>query len=331
MGGASPIDCLYVGLFHDYARPERDVSHEFLNLWTSLSEHPRLSASPFFVDVEARLHGPEGMRARFLDRVRRRPPTLLVHHPYTPEYDVPRDALVELTRRGVATVEWDADSSWRFDDFVRPRVGAYALFVTTHAASAPRYREAGAAVHVSQWAVSSRYRGFDPDGDRPLAVSFVGQAHGDRRSVVRRLRRAGVPVETWGAGWRRPLRNDRRDHGYVPYRDALAAIGRSAVSLNLANASVDRGGNQIKGRHFEIPALGACQVTTPAEGLDAFYEPGTEVVVADEGEPLAEALETLRRDPSRARAVARAGFRRTWSDHTWERRIDEILGALGLG
>ena len=46
---------------------------------------------------------------------------------------------------------------------------------------------------------------------------------------------------------------------------------------------------------------------------------------------LLQAQEALRRDPSRTRAVARAGFRRTWSDHTWERRIDEILGALGLG
>lgn len=327
----APLDCLYVGFLHDYGRAERDVAHEWLNVYTGLCEHPRLVTRAFYPDVETRLHGADGMRERFRALARDKPPELLVHLPYTAEYDLPRDAMEALLRRGVATVEWDADSSWRFDEFIRPRIGAYAMFVTTHAASVARYEAAGARVHVSQWAVSSRYAGFAPDVERPVVASFVGQRHGDRREVIRALRRAGVPVETWGAKWRKGLFPDRRDHGYVPYKDALAAMGRSRVSLNLANASVDRGGNQIKGRHFEIPALGACQVTTPADGLEAFYEPGREVVVAESGEALADAVLALMRDRDRARAIARAGFERTWREHTWERRIDALLRALGLG
>lgn len=333
MGGirAATIDCLFVGLFFHSPRLETDVSHEFLNLFTGLAEHPRLSVRPFFVDVEARLHGGEGMRARFSDLVQQKPPTLLVHHPYTPEFDPPLDALADLTHSGVATVEWDADSSWRFEDFVRPRIGSYGLFVTTHPGSVALYRAAGANVHLSQWAVSSRYRGYGPAGDKPVGVSFVGAAHGNRATAIAGLRRAGVSVETWGNSWSRrgPFR-DRRDHGFVPYGEAIRAMGESVVSLNLANASVGRGGSQIKGRHFEIPAVGACQVTTPAEGLEAWFEPGKEVVVAEEGEPLAEVLRSLLSDRRRARAIAEAGFRRTWAEHTWDRRIDGILAALGL-
>jgi spore maturation protein CgeB len=325
------IDCLFVGLFHDYGRPEADVSHEYVNLWTGLAEHPRLSARAFHPDVEASLHGPEGMRERFRALVQARPPALLVHHPFTPELDVPLDAVADLTRRGVATVEWDADSSWRFDDFIRPRIGSYALFVTTGAEDAPRYVEAGARVHASQWAVSSRYRGFEPARARPVAVSFVGQAHGRRRDVVAALRRADVPVETWGRKWSKGRWfPDRRDHGYVPYAEALRAIGDSRVSLNLSAVSARGGGTQMKGRHFEIPGLGACQVTTPTDGVEAWFEPGTEIVVAEEGEALADAVRGLLAEPRRALAIAEAGFRRTWADHTWERRIDGLLAEIGL-
>lgn len=330
MRTGAPIDCLYVGFLHDYGRVERDVSHEFLNICAGLSEHPRLVTRVFFPDIEARLHGVEGMRERFRDLARTKPPELVMHVPYTEEFSPPLDVMADLTRRGVATVEWDADSSWRFDEFVRPRIAAYALFVTTHAATVPRYIDAGARVHLSQWAASSHYRGFEPGADRPVAVSFVGQRHGDRREVVRALRRARIPVETWGAKWRKGLFPDRRDHGYVPYRDALAAIGRSVVSLNLSNASASNAGNQIKGRHFEIAALGACQVTTPTDDLEQFFEPGKEIVVAESGEPMRDAVAALLRDRGRARGIAESGYRRAWSAHTWERRIDGILEALGI-
>jgi spore maturation protein CgeB len=328
---AATIDCLFVGLFFDYGRPEADVSHEFLNLFTGLVEHPRLAVRPFFVDVEAGLHGPEGMRERFSDLVLLKPPTILIHHAFTPKLDPPLEAVSDLTRRGVATVEWDADSSWRFEEFVRPRIGSYALFVTTHPASVPLYRAAGADVHLSQWAVSSRYRGYEPAGERVVDVSFVGQAHGNRAAVIAGLRKAGIPVETWGRYWpRRRFSRTRHDHGYVPYRDAIAAMGQSVVSLNLSNASVGRGGSQIKGRHFEIPAVGACQLTTPTDGLEAWFEPGKEVVVAEAGELFVDALRSLLNDRERTRAIAEAGFRRTWAEHTWEKRIDGILGAVGL-
>jgi hypothetical protein len=276
------------------------------------------------------------MRARFADFVARKVPDLLIHQPFTPEMDVDLDVVADLTKDGVPTVEWDADSSWRFDEFVRPRIGRYTLFVTTHGGSVARYEEAGADVHLSQWAVGSWYGGFEPDRDRRVGVSFVGRTHGRRKDVIKDLRRRGIAVDCWGPGWtfRRGLLprllGRGRNHGYVPFGDMLAAIGSSRVSLNLSNASGERGGAQIKGRHFEIPALGACQVTAPADGLEAFFEPDREIVVAEPGEAMAAAVRALEADPERRRAVAEAGWKRTWAEHTWERRIDGLLEHLGI-
>jgi len=109
---------------------------------------------------------------------------------------------------------------------------------------------------------------------------------------------------------------------------AKKVLGSSVVSLNLANASERGTPAQIKGRHFEIPALGACQVTTPVDGIEAWYEPGREIVVAEPGAPLADALRALAADPGRARSIAQAAWRRTWAEHTWERRIDSLLADL---
>jgi spore maturation protein CgeB len=66
------------------------------------------------------------------------------------------------------------------------------------------------------------------------------------------------------------------------------------------------------------------------DGIEAWFEPGREVVVAEAGEPLCDAIRSLLREPTRARRVAEAAHRRTWAEHTWERRIDGILAALGV-
>lgn len=334
--GAASIDCLVVCILKDYGRAELDFSHEYVNIFTGIYEHPRMRARAFHPDLEAMRHGPDGMRQRFADLVRRHPPSMVVHQPFNAELDLDLDVVADLTKRGIPTVEFDADSSWRFDDWIRPRIGSYSLFVTTHAPSVARYREAGAEVLRSQWAVSTWYRGYEPGRPRPVRTSFVGRPHGDRREVVGRLRAAGVAVDTWGPSWGRrrnlgsQLLGRGRNHGYVPFEAMRRAIGDSRVSLNLGNASAVHTGTQIKGRHFEIPALGACQVTTPADDIENWFVPGEEIVVAEAGEPLVEAVKSLHAEPARAQRIAEAGWRRTWSEHTWERRIDALLGHLGI-
>jgi spore maturation protein CgeB len=145
-----------------------------------------------------------------------------------------------------------------------------------------------------------------------------------------------VRVDCFGPGWEKRsdlasrLFRRGRNHGYGTFLEVRDTIASSVVSLNLANASQHGADQQIKGRHFEIPALGACQVTTPAAGIERYFEPGREIVVAEEGPALAEAVRGLLRDRPRARAIAEAGWARTWAEHTWERRIDGILEAAGL-
>src|SRR5207253_2105835 len=75
----------------------------------------------------------------------------------------------------------------------------------------------------TQWAAAtSRYykRGL------PLAheVTFVGQAYGDRPAVVRRLRHSGIPVRTYGRGWR-----VHRGHRLAARLPVIRSAGGSAL------------------------------------------------------------------------------------------------------
>ncbi len=330
------IDCLAVMILKDYGKAHLDFSHEFLNLFTGLIEHPRLRVRAFHPDLEALRHGADGMRERFRDLIRRDRPTLLVHHPFNHELDVDLDALTEATEGGTITVAFDADSSWRFDEWIRPRMKHYALHVTTHPGSVARYEAAGARVHLSQWAVSSWYRGRAPGGTRDVPVSFIGRRHGDRQAVIRRIRRGGQRIDCWGKGWNRGLSwlprvmGRGRNVGYASFSAMCDAFARSRISINLANASDPIRGNQIKGRHFEIPAFGACQVTTPADAIEDYYEPGSEIIVAADEAELIESVRALIRDPARAVRIAEAGWRRTWAQHTWRHRIDDLLAFMDL-
>ena len=58
------------------------------------------------------------------------------------------------------------------------------------------------------------------------------------------------------------------------------------------------------------------------EGLDAFFEPGSEIVVADDGDDVLRGLAAI--DESQRRAIGRRARRRVLAEHTAEHRAAEL-------
>jgi spore maturation protein CgeB len=79
-------------------------------------------------------------------------------------------------------------------------------------------------------------------------------------------------------------------------------------------------------RVFEAAGAGACLVTDAWEGIEAFLEPGEEVLVARDGEEVAEHVEQL--DPARARAIGESARRRVLAEHTYAHRAVEVERVL---
>ena len=70
----------------------------------------------------------------------------------------------------------------------------------------------------------------------------------------------------------------------------------------------------------------ACLITDSWTGIGEFFEPGREILVAEDGFGVARHLRALTRE--RAREVGRAAYRRVLAQHTYAHRAAQVEGIL---
>ncbi|HET8748497.1 MAG TPA: glycosyltransferase, partial [Ramlibacter sp.] len=70
----------------------------------------------------------------------------------------------------------------------------------------------------------------------------------------------------------------------------------------------------------------ACLITDAWEGLETFFEPGREVLVARSGDEVAQHVAAL--DAQRARAIGQAAYRRVLAEHTYAHRAAQCDAVL---
>jgi spore maturation protein CgeB len=117
-----------------------------------------------------------------------------------------------------------------------------------------------------------------------------------------------------------------RHIGHVYTRDHNAFNTSSLAVLNIARDSMAATGFSPATRVFEACGAGACLITDAWVGLDQFLKEGEEVLVARDGQDVAEHVGSL--TPERARAIGKAGRTRILAAHTYTLRgaqVDRIL------
>lgn len=341
---------LYVAMKHDYGRPERGLSFEHYNFFSSL-HHTGHDILYFDFMSLLQTHGRSGMSRRLVEVVDSERPDLLFSCLFTDQFE--RDSIRAISQRGrTVTLNWFCDDHWRFESFSRHWAPCFHWVVTTARSAVPKYQAIGYPNTLkSQWGCNHfiyRDLGLAPSYD----VTFVGQPHGSRRAVVDEIRRAGIDVRTWGMGW---------ESGRIDHEEMIRVFNQSRINLNLANASVTeapRGGRldrlrrllsrgvrlvdpdsgrrvpsaleQIKGRNFEIPGCGGFVLSGHADDLETYYALEKEVTVSRTTEELIAKLRYyLDQDDERA-VIARAGYERTIREHTYAHRFHEIFTRIGL-
>src|SRR5437763_5277204 len=181
----------------------------------------------------------------------------------------------------------------------------------------------------------------DPELFRPLAVEketdlfFYGYGDKFRRDWMRALvgepsRR--LPDVDFALGGR-DFRGDTgraRLVGDVPFNAFNRAIAAARINLNLTRRAHAGLYASSTARPFELAMAGAAIVSNPYEGVERWFEPGHELLVArdeDEatsldGEPLA--------DPAAAEELGRRARERALDEHTYAHRARRVLDLLGL-
>lgn len=112
--------------------------------------------------------------------------------------------------------------------------------------------------------------------------------------------------------------------GDVPFNRLRAVCPQGRINLNIsrsAHAGV-RGSSTL--RLFELAAMGCCIVSNPHDGIEQWFEPGTELAVAESAGDARNIYRTLLTDASLRLSMGRAARQRVIECHTHRHRAAEI-------
>jgi spore maturation protein CgeB len=177
------------------------------------------------------------------------------------------------------------------------------------------------------------YNALDPATHHPVApdprfacdLGFLANRLPDREARVEEffLRAASLSPSRHfllgGAGWHdKPMPTNVRAIGHVPTADHNALNCSATAVLNVARDSMAAIGFSPATRVFEAAGAGACLITDAWEGVELFLAPDAEVLVARDGQDVADHVDTL--TPERARDIGARARARILSDHTYALR-----------
>ncbi|HEV2117543.1 MAG TPA: glycosyltransferase [Terriglobales bacterium] len=185
------------------------------------------------------------------------------------------------------------------------------------------------------------YNALDPETHHPvppdpaLACDLVFVAHRlpDREQRVERLflRAAELAPELsfvlGGEGWAgKAIPPNVRRIGHVGTGDHNRVNCSARMVLNVNRESMAAVGFSPPTRVFEAAGAGACLITDAWAGIETFFQPGKEILVASSAEEIVRLLRTLKRDQSAQ--IGAAMHARALRDHTYTlraRQVDAIV------
>jgi spore maturation protein CgeB len=167
--------------------------------------------------------------------------------------------------------------------------------------------------------------------EKDIDASFVGgisRHHGNAIPLLEYVA-ANSPVQFFGYGAQSldsasPIR--ARHNGEVWGMDMYRALARSRVTLNRHIGVAENYANNM--RLYEATGVGTLIVTDLKDNLGELFEIGKEIVTYTRPEEAAEQIRYYLAHRAEGEAIARAGQARTLKDHTYERRMEELIPIL---
>jgi spore maturation protein CgeB len=181
------------------------------------------------------------------------------------------------------------------------------------------------------------YNALDPATHHPVAaepafacdLAFLANRLPDREARVEEfflVPAAALPEQSFiigGNGWHdKSMPQNVRAIGHVGTGQHNAFNCTPRAVLNVARDSMARIGFSPATRVFEAAGAAACLITDAWEGIELFLQPDKEVLVARDGQDVAEHLAAL--SDERARAIGEAALERVLREHTYELRGAEV-------
>jgi len=256
------------------------------------------------------------------------------------EDDALRRAVLDNARPGAVRIWWDVDAPATLHELrsvpehpLRRDLPEFDI-VLTYGGGDPvvrSFRALGARDCVPI------YNALDPETHFPVEpdprfaadLGFLGNRLPDREARVEEFFLSparALPDRRFllgGSGWdQNALPANVRAIGHVGTGSHNAFNVTPRAVLNIARDSMATNGFSPATRVFEAAGAGACLITDFWEGIELFLEPGREVLVARDGQEVAEILGRLTRDE--AEAIGAAARARILDAHTYDHRAEEV-------
>ncbi len=250
------------------------------------------------------------------------------------------EGIIAQARPGALRIFWDVDAAATLDEMradpghpVRAALPDLDM-VLTYGGGPPvidAYRGFGAAECIPV------YNALDPTTHFPVApdarfacdLAFLGNRLPDREARVEEFflgPAAALPDRQFligGNGWetkQMPANVRHRGHVYTAEHNAFNCTPKAV--LNVARDSMANVGFSPATRVFEAAGAAACLITDAWEGIEQFLKPDAEVLVARDGQDVADHMAALTAE--RARSIGQAALARVLAEHTYTLRGAQV-------
>jgi glycosyltransferase involved in cell wall biosynthesis len=248
-------------------------------------------------------------------------------------------------RHGVPVVFYDGDVPMSLPEFggmdtgfnwyhdANP--GEYDLLVSNSEGGLERLRALGAR------RAEAVFWGADPDFFAPASVGkemdvfFYGYGDKFRRDWVEALvgePSRALPEVDFALGGRDFQANTGRARaiGDIPFNGFARTISAARINLCITRRSHASVYASSSCRPFELASTGAAIVANPYEGIERWFEPGSELIVVNDAGEAVEAYRELLADPAQAEELGRRARERVLDEHTYRHRARRLLELIGL-
>lgn len=210
-------------------------------------------------------------------------------------------------------------------------LAGYDLILTSFPHFVPRLKAKGIASEYFRIGFDTRVLDHLGEVAKDVDASFVGgisRHHGKAIPVLEYLA-LKTPIQFFGYGADSLDRDSpivARHHGEVWGLDMYRALARSRVTLNRHINVAENYANNM--RLYEATGVGSLLITDRKDNLGELFEIGKEIVAYSSKEEAAELINYYLAHPEEAEAIARAGQARTLREHTYRKRMEELVPIL---
>ena len=145
-------------------------------------------------------------------------------------------------------------------------------------------------------------------------------------------RRARFPTSDFALGGRdfQGDTGNARPIGDIPFNVFARAISAARVNLCITRRSHATVYASSSCRPFELASAGAAIVSNPYNGLERWFEPGSELLIVEDAAQAIDAYRELLADPGQAEEMGRRARERVLDEHTYRHRARQLLALVEM-